>query len=452
MNAREKDISPVRTKSKLKKRRRQRESEVSSSCSLQSIIPSAATAAASSSLSDSNKKRCNNDPRTNENTIGGLGELQYNNSVLQKENNAANVAKPSLLSFHLLSFHDGNHRGLTDPSSSRRNNNWTISDKAPNNNNNDDGTTIATSKLSFIDEMDLTNQLSAIEKDVMMSSFVNIMDVTSELERAFASINNDVIHDDTITTDSNNTDFYHDVIGRIGPPGIKGANGAISIAFPRCSNIPESNNARVKCQSITSILSQNMNLKRQTCYGMSIPLSWCQFPGSQTEQNNNTNIKAASPIVTDVTNNQIDSVTNNELATEDDDDVVVSSPSLLQYQGRIRISSEKGATIREVFDIDESDYVIGKLNQGDERYFIEKRTLPAPPPDSDDDDDESDDEDCVAVVRYKIVLNEQHDCIECSHEFIERDSTSGKMVGWISDRGRLANDPYFILKELDVNA
>ena len=92
--------------------------------------------------------------------------------------------------------------------------------------------------------------------------------------------------------------------------------------------------------------------------------------------------------------------------------------------------------------------MIGKLSQGDERYFIEQKMLPAPPPDSEDDESDSDDEDCVAVVRYKIVLDE-HDCIGCSHEFVERDTTSGKMVGWISDRGRLANDPYFILKELD---
>ena len=89
--------------------------------------------------------------------------------------------------------------------------------------------------------------------------------------------------------------------------------------------------------------------------------------------------------------------------------------------------------------------MIGKLSQGDERHFLEKRLLPAPAPDSSGEDE--DDDDCVAVVRYKIVLD-ANDCSGCSHEFIERDSVSGKMVGWISDRGRLAADPYFILKEL----
>lgn len=405
MNDRDEDISPVRAKSKLKKRRRQRESDVSSSCSL---------------IAANNERRCNNfDPTSTKD------EKQYHNPFLQKENNYVNVAKSSFLP-------DNRNRGVSDPSS-RRNNN--------SKNKNDDGTTV-TSNLSFIDEMDMT-QLSSIEKDVM-SSFVNV-GVTSELERAFASMNE--VNDDTTTTYGNNGAFYHNVIGRIGPPCSSGGdNGTFSIAFPRINTTTDTiKNARVEGQSF-SLPSQRTNLKRQTCFGMNIPLSCCQFPGSHSEQNNHrTKTNTDSPTATDVTINQIDNATSNEQATEKDD--VISMPSLLQYQGIIRITSDKGATIREMFDIDESEYVVGKLYQGDERYFIEKRTLPAPPPDS--DDDESDDEDCVAVVRYKIVLNEQQDCVGCSHEFIERDSTSGKMVAWISDRGRLAKDPYFILKELD---
>jgi hypothetical protein len=204
-----------------------------------------------------------------------------------------------------------------------------------------------------------------------------------------------------------------------------------------------------------------MNLTRQTCYGISIPSSWCKFPRSQCEQNDITTTSAPSinethlyeakttenPSSPSLIDTSVDeSVANNDEAITKE---ASSSSSALQYQGRIRIKSVKGATIREVFDIDESDYVIGKLSQGDERYFLEKRLLPAPEPDSSDDDesDEDEDEDCVAVVRYKIVLD-AHDCSGCSHEFIERDSASGKMLGWISDRGRLAADPYFILKEL----
>eukprot|EP00984_Skeletonema_dohrnii_P015272 scaffold6557_cov109-Skeletonema_dohrnii-CCMP3373.AAC.3 len=409
-----KGISPVRTKSsKLKKRRRQRESEAST-CSLQSV-PAAAT---TSSLIDRNKKQSNNDLTTkNESTAGAAGSDAQCTSILQKENNSVVVSKPTSLS--------DRNKGLTDPS--RRNNNLISLKKAHVIKGER-----TTSKLSFIDEMDPT-QLSNVGKDVM-ASFMHI-DVTSELERAFAPSSTDIFD----TTDKNNV-FYHDLIGRIGPLDIGDNDEAFSIAFPQCK-IPKSSNARVEGPSISTSL-QTINLKRQTCYGMSIPMSWCQFPGPNSEQSN-TKENADTPIAVDVTD-PIDSATS-ELVIEEED--IVSSPSL-QYQGRIRISSDKGATIREVFDIDESDYVIGKLSQGDERYFIEKKMLPAPPPDSDDDESDSDDEDCVAVVRYKIVLNE-HDCIGCSHEFVERDTTSGKMVGWISDRGRLANDPYFILKELD---
>jgi len=273
--------------------------------------------------------------------------------------------------------------------------------------------------------MDL-RQLSTVGNDVM-SSFINV-DVASGLERAFASSTGTIdITDENV--------FCHDFIGSIGPPHIGDDVGSFSIEFPRC------NFSETSCTSS----SQTVNLKRQTCHGMSIPLSWCQFPGPF----DNTQTKTDSTIATDITD-QFDSTTNNQVIDKREEDVV-SYPSF-KYQGRIVISSQKGATIREVFDIDESDYVVGKLCQGDERYFIEKKMLPAPPPESSDDESDSDDDGCVAVVRYKIVLNDL-DCIGCSHEFVERDTTSGKMLGWISDRGRLANDPYFILKELDdVNA
>jgi len=412
-----KGISPVRAKSsKLKKRRRQRESEAST-CSLQSIPAAAIT---TSLLVDRNKKQSNNDLTTkSESMAGALGGDVHCTSILQKENNAVAVPKPSSLS--------DRNKGLTDPS--RRNNNLISTEKAHLNKGER-----TTSKLSFIDEMDLA-QISNVGKDVM-ASLMN-MDVTSELERAFASSSYSLASstENFDTTDKNNV-FYHDLIGRIGPPDIGDNNVALSIAFPRCDT-SDNINARVEGQRISTSV-QTINLKRQTCYGMSIPMSWCQFPGPKSEQSS-TKTNVASPFLIDATD-QIDTVSKEE---ED----VVSSTSL-QYQGRIIIASDKGATIREVFDIDESDYVIGKLSEGDKRYFIEKKMLPAPPPDSDDDESDSDDEDCVAVVRYKIVLNE-HDCIGCSHEFVERDTTSGKMVGWISDRGRLANDPYFILKELD---
>lgn len=397
-------ISPVRAKSKLKKRRRQRESELSNSCSLQRSFPAAAAAPSS----DINKKRLKNDPTTtNKSSVGAFDSgVHCNSSISQKENNAVIVSKPNTL--------PDRKKGLTYPSQKSSVNNG------------------ETTKLSFIDEMD-HRQLSAVGNDIL-SSFRNV-DVAPELERAFASPTG--IFD---TTDENV--FHHGLIGSIGPPhkthNIGDDDGAFSIGFPRC-NFSET--------SYTSS-SQTVTLKRRTCHGMGIPLSWCQFPGPV----GNTKTKTDSTIATDVTD-QFDSTTNEQAMENREEDVVSSASS--KYQGRIRITSHKGATIREVFDIDESDYVVGKLRQGDERYFIEKKMLSAPPPDSSDDDGsdiDSDDEDCVAVVRYKIVLNDL-DCIGCSHEFVERDAASGKTVGWISDRGRLANDPYFILKELDdVNA
>ena len=86
---------------------------------------------------------------------------------------------------------------------------------------------------------------------------------------------------------------------------------------------------------------------------------------------------------------------------------------------------------------------------GDERYYLEKKILPPPPisllDDSDkehgSDYDDDDDDECVAVVRSKICLNDD-DLAE-----LHNGGDNDKFVGWISDRGRLANDPYLILRE-----
>jgi hypothetical protein len=437
------DISPIRAKSKLKKKRNHRqqatttrESEASSSCSLQ------------------NNKVL---PINNESTSGNEADVVRYNS-LQKENNTDCTTVNKKRSFSSVIGADGSKVGLRqrDPEDQlllppRRKK--TLVHEGD-----------STSKLALIDEMDLS-QLSAIQKGIISSDLNNI-DVKLELERAF-TISKDSTVPDNEGNSNNNTDqntiFYHDFVGRIGPPihddrGDQNATKSRCIAFPssRCND--STSTSTTNCQQ--SIISM-MNLTRQTCYGISIPLSWCKFPSSQCEQNDTktksapsidethlheaktTEIPSSSPFLDDAVVEE--SVTNNDEAITKE----ASSSSAVQYQGRIRITSVKGATIREVFDIDESDYVIGKLIQGDERYFLEKRLLPAPAPDSSDDDesDEDEDEDCVAVVRYKIVLD-AHDCSGCSHEFIERDSASGKMLGWISDRGRLAADPYFILKEM----
>ena len=108
--------------------------------------------------------------------------------------------------------------------------------------------------------------------------------------------------------------------------------------------------------------------------------------------------------------------------------------------GRIRIISDRGATIREAFDIDESNFIVGKLRIDDERSFVEKRSLSPPI-----DDGESD-EGCVNVMRYRIVLD-RDDYNEADSDSLERDA-HGRPVAWISDRGRLADDAYLILNEL----
>ena len=439
------DISPIRAKSKLKKKRNHRqqattrESEASSSCSLQNnkVLP------------------INNNGSTAGNEADAV--VQYNS--LQKENNTDCTTVNKKRSLSSVIGTDGSKVGLRqrDPKdqlllSPRRKTTLVHEDDS-------------TSKLAFIDEMDLS-QLSAIQKGIISSDLNNNIDVKLELERAFTASKDDSTVPDNEGKNNNNTDqntiLHHDFIGRIGPPihhdwGDKNANKSRSIAFPssRCN---DSTSTTTNCQQ--SIISM-VNLTRQTCYGISIPLSWCKFPRSQCEENDSktksassidemhlheaktTEIPSFCPLLDDTEVDESEA-NNNEAITKE----ASSSSSVVQYQGRIRITSVKGATIREVFDIDESDYVIGKLSQGDERYFVEKRLLPAPEPDSSDDDEsDEDEEDCVAVVRYKIVLD-AHDCSGCSHEFIERDSASGKMVGWISDRGRLAADPYFILKEL----
>ena len=109
--------------------------------------------------------------------------------------------------------------------------------------------------------------------------------------------------------------------------------------------------------------------------------------------------------------------------------------------GRIRIISDRGATIREVFDIDESNFIVGKLQVDDERAFVEKRSLSPPPI-----DDSESDEGCVNVMRYRVVL-ERDDYNDADSDSLERDAY-GRPVAWISDRGRLADDAYLILNEM----
>lgn len=183
--------------------------------------------------------------------------------------------------------------------------------------------------------------------------------------------------------------------------------------------------------------------------GICIPVSWCQFPRLQKETK-----KDMSKEDTRTNEQPINQSHHGDVGIATSP--ITTTPSL-QIQGKIKIVSQIGATIREIFDIDESNHVLGKLLFGEERYFVEKKVLPAPPipilNDSDNENDEfSAEDECVAVVRYKIVLTSE-DCHGMSDflldgNVVEKDSSGKVVMGWISDRGRLAEDSYLILKEV----
>ena len=110
-------------------------------------------------------------------------------------------------------------------------------------------------------------------------------------------------------------------------------------------------------------------------------------------------------------------------------------------RGSIQIISERGATIRNLYDLDEAEISLGRLAQHERRPYVEKKWLPEPPPE-DYDDDEEDDDECVGVFRYKIILSPE------DRQKLVPNGLAHHEFGWISDRGRLASDPYVICKEL----
>lgn len=105
--------------------------------------------------------------------------------------------------------------------------------------------------------------------------------------------------------------------------------------------------------------------------------------------------------------------------------------------GTVRVVSDRGATVREMCNIDAAELSLGKLKHGDIRQWVEKVFLPPPP---DDDDFDSDGDECIGVFRYKIVLApEDKDAIGIGLNHFDH--------GWVSDRGRLKCEPYKILEE-----
>ena len=106
--------------------------------------------------------------------------------------------------------------------------------------------------------------------------------------------------------------------------------------------------------------------------------------------------------------------------------------------GSIQIISERGATIRELYDLDLAEVSLGRLGQHERRSYVEKKWLTEPPPEG----DEEEDEECVGVMRYKVILSAE------DRQKLASKGLAHYEFGWISDRGRLVSDPYVICKEV----
>lgn len=289
--------------------------------------------------------------------------------------------------------------------------------------------------------------------------------------------------------------IVHPLVGRIIPhDGVvmndSNHNPSLSssFAFPaaaRCNINSSSSSSGGETTTSNSITLLRRHSKA-TGLGISIPYSWYRFPPSKrslsllssesvswAKHNDDGVCNVLSDKIIDkqevnhCNDNQL--VTNNDTVIGNDviNDKLQSSSSLLSPSmnqlpvGKIRIEPSQQATIRELYDIDKSTIILGTLQAGTERDYYEKKTLP-PPPISllDDDDDDEEEEECVAVVRYKVALlhvdiinRTTATSTTATSLFISKDNDSNSeveypLVGWISDRGRFANDPYLILREI----
>ena len=298
--------------------------------------------------------------------------------------------------------------------------------------------------LTFVDSMDHSDLVSSIPRIVGVD--------LRKYGASSSAFKHDLEHAFSRKVESLNApkkEIYHSLVGKIQPSSGREENDVAcdSLSFPQSNRW--CNNETIRCGNPGNDLFMKnfLNPKRRTGDGIHIPLSVCQFPSTKkaSPSSSDNNIK-----ITDQNNGGAKSfITKVEQPTSASID---PSPPLAKFKGKIHIVSDIGATIRDIFDIDESKHVLGKLHHGDVRYFLEKKVLPAPPIsvvkacDGDDDCISIEEEDeCVAVVRYKVFLK-PGDCNGSIH-FAKKD-ISGQMTGWVSDRGRLADDPYLILKEI----
>ena len=505
---RDNTISPIRAKSRLKKRRRQQKETNNEGnadgviCSLQNL---------SHASSKQTIRHCPDGAAVGrkENSMNGLPSASKRLTVGKGLGNAS-----SLLHQQQSTQPSRHCPGVTGEHLHELSSWQVYNDDDPIPNNNDCDTKNASQRLAFIEKLDQSTLISAIPRilgidlarhDTLSSTF------QSKLERAFAynAKGGNCPRDkdnQQYRVESRNA-IYHSLVGRIDPhskscPVDNNMMGEhASIAFPSCSaksNLDEANNTHKNDSIKRYDPFQHLNLRRRTEFGMIVPLSWYQFPVSSTTSKNKpvsneggelTNASeggqsAINDVIEDRQLAQKVSSTEDLPAADCQGEEAETSPEYkmaehthaqkhpsheqvntensvqsiqhraaiqqIHFQGKFKILSHKGATIREVFDIDNSNHVLGKLHMGDIRYYLEKKTL-LPPPiclDGSDDEEEDSDDECVAVVRYKIVL-EPSDCVggESIEQFAERLPT-GQMVGWISDRSRLADDPFLILKVL----
>lgn len=357
-----------------------------------------------------------------------------------------------------------------------------------------------TSILGFMDDMDISAILPAIISllGIDLDMYQSPAALKRYLERSFEYKKK---HADTYIRPNSQPDdqnaVYHNILGRINPPSVDSSSTDChrrdhdtnhpSIAFPQRKRSLH-HETILRDEDSRFMLSQHANHQRGSCHGLCLSSSWYRFPSFVNNQQPQTMSEnhfddegysnmneedqrrvSASEIVNELDSNLNSSIgvcpaecrdsrqfaaeTNAKQSIAPSITKVPTPPttSPLKCQGKIRIESDRGATIREVYDIEKSAGVIGKLNIGDERFYLEKKIL-SPPPisllDASDDecDSDYDDEECVAVVRYKICLHDAD--LDASQGRLVHGGNNIPLVGWISDRGRIANDPYLILREM----
>jgi hypothetical protein len=297
----------------------------------------------------------------------------------------------------------------------------------------------ASSKFGFVSNVSQSDLLSAIPSiiGVDMKRFATEAQFQELVNQSFEYRFSRRKSDD----ESNNMHplnaINHPILGRVDFSKPDEKNGCdngenLAIAFP----LSISKKDIEQSQSSDSLDFDGFTTsKRVSGDGMRVPWSFCQFPNpiavpTPPSEKLNQSTTQQDLEISDIGGLQRDQKGRHEST---------------KYEGKIRIEAEIGASIREAYDIDESHHVLGRLEYGDERYYVAKRVLPPPPVSVDD----SDDDECVDVVRYQILL-EPGD-VTVDFDLVERDA-KGRLTGWISDRSRLLNDKYSILRELEHHA